>query len=386
MFRPMSLLRSTCVAGLLLSGCAARTAPDRRVLDAPPPVSNRAPVVLASGIATEASPWAQRRRVFEGRGVLRAPTVRWRTMLGGPVKLPLTVGDTGVWAVASGVVSLVLDDGAVELSASLNAATAVSVAPDGPVVGATDGTLLAFSPTTGAITLAWKGSGRARGAAVPLAGGMAWASSDGSVRHTSRDLLATLHAVTSDPSSDESRAYFQTQAGQLVSLGTDGPAWSVQIGGPGIGPPVVGEGVILAAWDSFQGALGGVLSVDSETGSRTWEARLAAPPSAGMALAPGLLLVPLADGTLQAMDPATGLELWAARLGPDTLTTAPLVAGSSAWVGDAGGRLYRVDLDDGGVAWSLDLGAAVTSGPEPAWDVLVVGLSSGELVAIGEDS
>lgn len=369
---------------LLAPACAPKVTPERRALQAPPPVSTAAPAPIASTPAPQAHPWPLHRRVAEGPGVLVRPTVRWRTRLGGPVTLPLTVGDTGVWAVTAGVVSLLSATGTVEVAAPVQATTAVSMASDGPVVGAGDGALLALSPSTGKVTLAWPGSARARGAAVPLGGGLAWATSDGVIRSTLHDELGRVLTVTADPSSDGARAFFQTQSGALVAMAEDGSRWQAPMPGPGLGAPVVGDGVVFAAWDGSQGRPGGLMAVEAATGRGLWETQLSSPPAAGMALAPGLLLVPLADGELLALDPATGQELWSVRLGPDPLTGAPLLAGRSAWVGDAGGGLHRVDLDDGGVAWSLDLGAATTSGPELAWGLLVVGLASGEVVAIGE--
>ncbi|NOY27306.1 MAG: PQQ-binding-like beta-propeller repeat protein, partial [Oligoflexia bacterium] len=328
-------------------------------------------------------PWQYRRRVVDGRGVIRQPEIRWRLTLGGPITTPLTVGKTGIWAVAGGKLNLVDGRGRLQLSKALAATTAVSLSPDGPVFGSADGALLAVSASTGEITLAWAGSGRARGGAVPLDSGLVWASSDGVVRHTVTGQMATLLTVTAQPASDGQRAYFQTQSGVLVAMDTTGTVWRAPIAGPGAGAPLVGDGLVYAAWDSFRGQPGGVMAVLPETGRQVWSVTLDAPPSASMAFPSGSLLVPLSDGTLLCLDPTTGSQRWATRLGPDPLTTPPLVAGHSAWVGDSGGRLHRVDLDDGGEAWSLQVGAPISSGPELAWDLILVGLSSGELVAIG---
>lgn len=375
------------LALLVLGGLACAHAParDRRVLEAPPATTSPTVTVAAPQPVTQVStPWHERRRALPDRGVEVHPTVRWRTPLRGPVTLPLTVGDTGLWAVAAGQVSLLSITGQELVSAPVQATTAVAVSPEGPLVGAADGTLLALSPTTGKVSLAWTGSARARGGAVPLGGAQVWTTSDGVVRSTVDGDLGRLISLTGDPSSDGQRVFLQTQSDLVVAFDAGGQAWRSHIPGPGQGAPVVGDELLYAAWDTARDQPGGVLAIYRHNGSPRWQVELPAPPSAAPALAPDLLLVPLADGSLHALAPDTGQTLWSTRLGPHAIGSSPLLGGRSAWAGDLGGRLHRVDLDDGGVAWSLSLGAPITAGPELAWGMLVVGLASGEVVAVAE--
>ncbi|MCK6507527.1 PQQ-like beta-propeller repeat protein [Myxococcota bacterium] len=376
------------LAALLLAavaGCAHRPEPDRRVLAAPPTVTASAPAVSAPAPVTQvASPWHERRRAVPDRGVERSPVVRWRTPLRGPVTLPLAVGAEGLWAVAAGQASMLSSTGEELVVAPVQATTAVAPAPDGPVVGVDDGALLALSPTTGKVSLAWAGAAKARGSAVPLGAELVWTTSDGAVRGTVRGALGRLVSLAGDPSSDGQRVYLQTQSQVLAAFDAQGPAWRSHLLGPGQGAPVVGDDLVYAAWDRQQDQPGGVMAVHPHDGSPRWQVELSSPPSAAPALAPGLLLVPLAEGSLQALDPQTGQALWNVRLGPHPIPSPPLIGARSAWAVDLGGRLHRVDLDDGGVAWSLALGAPATAGPELAWGMLIVGLASGEVVAVGE--
>jgi len=326
---------------------------------------------------------ALRRRVVAGPGVRSDPIIAWRLRLPVPVTIPLCSDQDTFWVVSAGAVHHIGADGSRALDVDLDATAPVTLTAEGPVVGVADGSLLAFSSGNGKVVLAWRGSGRARGGAVPIEGGMAWMSSDGSLHSTLQDDALQLLTVAGQPASDGVHVFVHTLEGDLVATQGIAERWRARVRGPGIGAPVVGDSRVYDAWDAVGSTPGGVQAVDRETGRLLWERQLAAAPRGGLAL-DGSLLVPTADGTLLALDPATGEQHWSSRLGADPLSTAPLVAAGSAWVGDAGGVLHRVDLDDGGEAWSLPLGAPVTSGPELAGGTLALGLANGDLVGVEE--
>ncbi len=378
------LLRAAaCLVLVTTAGCVKR--PEvRRSVDVAPPTPQIGPVVV-SGLQQDVvdHPVHWRRRLTEGNGVIAPPREAWRVQLGGPVTAALANGGTQVYAVAAGSVAALQSDGQVRWSAAVDAVGGVTETDDGPVVGARDGALLALSSSTGQVSLAWSGSGRPRGSAVPLGAGHAWLSASGSLHLTGGASFSPAVSATGELSSDGRNAYFQTLDGELWSVTDKGPRFKAPVDGPGVGAPVVGDGRVYAAWDALRGKPGGVQAVDTATGRRLWFVSTPAPPSAGMALG-RMLLVPLTDGSLLALDPESGATLWDTRLGPDELTCAPLIAGNSAWVGDAGGRFFRLDLDDGGVAWTVELGSPVTGDPVLAWGRLVVGLASGAVVALAE--
>lgn len=359
--------------------CAPKPEPVRRAVTLEPsaPASVAAPAVPEA----EPPPEHQGQRQVRGPGLIRPPVERWRVSLGGPITEPAAVHDGALWVVAADQVARVEADGTVRFQSDVDAVGAVALTPEGVVVGARDGALLALSPSTGKPTLAWPGTARPRGSAVLLDQQVGWLTSDGALRLSGGKVHAVALTAAGGPSSDGRRAWFQSMDGELWAVDADGPAWRVRVPGPGLGRPVVDEDHVYAAWDRYQGEPGGVQAVDRETGTRRWILPTSSPPAAGLALG-RLLLVPTAAGAVLAVEPDSGQIAWEAVLGSDEPTTAPLVAGSSAWIGDAGGRLYRLDLDDGGVAWSFDLGAAVTGDPVLLGSLLVVGLASGDLVAL----
>ncbi len=322
-----------------------------------------------------------RQRVAAPPGMVRSPQVAWTVRAGGPVTLPLTVGFTGVWVVAAGEVLLVQHDGSVGMRAALDASTPVSPMEPEPLVGTSGGSLRGFSPDTGRVTLSWPGSGRARSAAIPVEGGAIWTASDGTVHSTIHGPIARLPSTAGELAGDGGRAFIQTQDNLLAAVDARGPAWRAPLPGRGVGSPLVCCDRVFVAYDGGDEP-SGVLALDPGSGAIAWQAELASAPSAGMALAGDRLLIPQIDGSLEALSVSGGSPLWSVRAGPDRLSVPPLVAGESAWIGDAAGRLHRVDLSDGGIAWSMDLGSPITSGPELAWDLMLIGLASGDVLAL----
>lgn len=374
----MSLLHGLA----LLTSCAApRAAPSSMrdpMADAspPPPVEAR---VLDQD--PELAHWSLRQRVGPGTGPIRPPTEAWRVATAAPVTAPLAVGPTGVWVTAGGEVLLLAHNGAIQMRAALDASTAVSPMDGDPTVGTATGGLFAFDPETGRIQLSWPGSARARAAAVPVGQAAIWTTTDGAIHSTIHGTVAHLPSTTAELASDSERAYIQSQSGLVAAVSPEALAWRVRTPGRGVGPPLLCCGRLFVAYDLGSGG-GGVLALDPATGAQAWQVELPVPPSAGMALAGQRLLVPQADGGLVALATADGASIWTVRAGPDRISVPPLVAGESAWVGDVGGRLSRVDLSDGGIAWHHDLGSPITAGPELAWDLMIVGLASGEVVAL----
>ena len=115
------------------------------------------------------------------------------------------------------------------------------------------------------------------------------------------------------------------------------------------------------------------------------------------AVADGRLFVPTLYRDLVALDAATGLELWrhAARPAPVHLTHyrgrtdgfvgSPLVTGGLVWIGGADGTLEALDAATGQVAWTHDLGVPVTSGLAVAGDYLVVASFDGTVRALASE-
>lgn len=124
-------------------------------------------------------------------------------------------------------------------------------------------------------------------------------------------------------------AYAATLAGEVVAVAPDGQVrWRRETPAPVVGAPTFVPG-----------------------GSGTGNGGL--PGS-------GLLLVPGTDGTLRALDPATGEVRWQAHLGAP-LMAQPLAAAGLVFIGDSKGVLHALDLSTGAPRWQYQAGAAIRS-------------------------
>jgi len=160
-------------------------------------------------------------------------------------------------------------------------------------------------------------------------------------------------------------------------------------------PVIVGDTVYLADGRTE------VTAVDLATGTIRWSEAL---DGSGFdwgyaitgtpAYADGRLFVPLLYHDLVALDAATGVQLWrhAARPAPIHLTHyrgrtdgflgSPLVTGGLVWIAGADGTLEALDAATGRPVWTYDLGVPVTSGLAVAGDFLVVASFDGTVRAL----
>ncbi|MDX1421188.1 MAG: PQQ-binding-like beta-propeller repeat protein [Rubricoccaceae bacterium] len=127
----------------------------------------------------------------------------------------------------------------------------------------------------------------------------------------------------------------------------------------------------------------GLLAYDLINGQRTW-VRRGDPHTAGVLAVGDRLVAAAYDGTVRALDAATGVELWAHR--PDSLAaffaTPTLVGGGRVAVADDAGRVTTYALSTGRVVWSATLDAPVHETPAAALDLLVVPTTRGAVVAL----
>lgn len=122
------------------------------------------------------------------------------------------------------------------------------------------------------------------------------------------------------------------------------------------------------------------------TGERQWGWRPASPAEmvdAGLALAAGVVVAPLHDGTTIGLDAMTGAERW--RLaGADRAQNhaAPAVLpGGRVAVADDRGGVRVLDAATGAVVWTASAGAPVYAAPTVAGDRLLVSTTRGTLSA-----
>lgn len=160
--------------------------------------------------------------------------------------------------------------------------------------------------------------------------------------------------------------------------------------------PIIGDGKVFVGNE-----LTWMYAFDLLTGETLWDRRLSEDTFAwafGLrgtpAYADGVLLVPTQFGTLNALDAASGVELWSIEAGDALIHTAhyrpaaatygsaPVVAGGLVWLGGADGVLRALDPATGERLWSTCLGAPILAGPAPAGEVLFVATYDGVLRAM----
>jgi outer membrane protein assembly factor BamB len=164
--------------------------------------------------------------------------------------------------------------------------------------------------------------------------------------------------------------------------------WEVPTAAAPVTSPVVGPGETAVYTGLADGTL---LALDAATGAELWSAALGAAPSDEPALADGWLYVPLADGDLAVLDAATGAVAWRADVGgagrqPAVAGRATAGATGVVFVGTSSGDLLAFAAAGCGAAtcaplWAHDLGAPVTGAPTVRSGRVHVGLGPPAQVA-----
>jgi outer membrane protein assembly factor BamB len=144
---------------------------------------------------------------------------------------------------------------------------------------------------------------------------------------------------------------------------------------------------LYSGWDDVARLAAGAVIVATVSGTQALEAGTGAPrwtfPGATMypraaVLGDGTALLTTEQGVVSRVGLADGSAVWRASLGVRVQNAGLAVAGDSAWVVSASGRLVRVRLADGQVRGSLRYTLAhCFSAPAVAGDTLVVGDQDG---------
>jgi len=143
---------------------------------------------------------------------------------------------------------------------------------------------------------------------------------------------------------------------------------------------------VAPAWTMFRGdpprdghPLGATLTPAAAARLRlAWSVDLGSPVVGGPVVAAGMALAGTEDGTLVALSTEQGNEVWKdTGLGP--LTGQPLIAGDNLYVGSSDGHLYAFDLDSGDRVWDWRAPGdrpALWGGPALDRGLLLVGVGS----------
>lgn len=129
---------------------------------------------------------------------------------------------------------------------------------------------------------------------------------------------------------------------------------------------------------------GTVEALDPASGKRRWEAKSKAELSAGPGAGGNLVAVGTSDGQVIAFD-KTGKRLWKAKVAGEVLA-APLVAGDRVIVRTVDGRLRSLEAATGKEQWSAEdpvprLSLRGTAPPVRAGETVLAGFDSGKVIA-----
>jgi outer membrane protein assembly factor BamB len=104
---------------------------------------------------------------------------------------------------------------------------------------------------------------------------------------------------------------------------------------------------------------------------------------AAPAVAGGTVYVASADGTLNALDAASGeaVDGWPVELENGT-ASPPTVADGTVYIGDDGGRLYAVDADSGEIQWRFGTDGAIKGSPTVVDGTVYIGSGDGFVYAV----
>ena len=157
--------------------------------------------------------------------------------------------------------------------------------------------------------------------------------------------------------------------------------WARPLGGLLEFPAVVDSGVAYIGNRS-----GTVRALSMNEGTVLWRRDM---PRGLMASSPGvvgrLLLVHGMNGTVYALDRATGRVRWSVRIG-SPIESSPVVRDGVDYFGAWNGRLYALDLRTRRLRWSRSLGAKITSSAALAGGSLYIGDYAGHVWAVSARS
>ncbi len=368
----------------------------------PGPTTSPVPPTPALVPAAEVSTYrgdAARTGVMPGPGPQGQPELAWQYQADGPIRSsPAVVAGTVFVASVDGTVhALALATGErrwiASVGAELGGATPLVV--EGLViVGDRGGAMHAFDQGTGEEHWKTPVDGPVGGAAAwagglvviatestaygldPAAGRIAWqADLPGAV---TRSIAATNDFV-----------FCPLSGGLVVALRTrDGTmAWQARVAPDGDGgTPAVAEGLVFASagLDNPDPSTRAVVALNASDGSQRWRHTsssgevLYAP-----AVVDGRAFVVAEDGSVAALDAATGEERWSSAVaGIDAL---PAVWGSTVYVATMGGSLEALDTSSGARTWQVAI-QGVPYAPVVIGGFVLVGTNVGVLFAFADPS
>ena len=188
--------------------------------------------------------------------------------------------------------------------------------------------------------------------------------------------------------------YVGGEDGQVHALEarTGRKRWSFRAGGAVRTRPTVSDGAVHVQADD-----GLLYSLDAASGAERWRVRVAEKPierlpfdnpksrydrfGSDVTAAGGRLYLGTHDGTVLALERATGARVWSFATG-DAVLAAPAVDSGRVYAGSFDKHVYGLDAASGRLLWKRDTLGAVVSTPAVAGDRIVVGNRAYDLLAL----
>ena len=319
--------------------------------------------------------------VFAGSGPTGRPAIIWTAQLDGPIVHPLATDGTAVFAVSDGQVYCQEATGEARWRSRIGAMGPVAIVPQGVAVNTTDDRVLILDYERGLKVSEHPSGGPIVGAPLALGDDIVWVTESGQVISSTGWAVTASDSAVGGLSGDGSRVYFGTLTGEVVAVDKVGVQWRTVMPGPAVGRPAIRDGTLYAAYTGLEGQPGGVVAINAYDGEFRWRTPLDRDPATGPSVSHALL-IPDRTGEMVGIDPISGDRLWIAPVEGD-LITRPALTRFAAFGGNADGRLHRFDPDDGGEAWSIQLGATASADPVVIGNTIIIGLADGTLIAVG---
>ncbi len=161
--------------------------------------------------------------------------------------------------------------------------------------------------------------------------------------------------------------------------------WTFKVDYPVVSSPVAASGRVFVPVSDQN-----VFALEAATGRPLWQYGRRFPRSGalwralGLSSGQGRVYAGFSDGMVVALDAEVGSVVWQAEVGRNRvfgdISVGPVYRDGRVFVGAAAGPLARLDANTGEIQWKIDLEAV--SGPAVGERFLVVGLASGEVVAV----
>lgn len=227
-----------------------------------------------------------------------------------------------------------------------------TILPGVVLVSSQDGLLYALSPKSGELLWKYETGDQIRCRPAVASDRTFLGGCDGS-----------LHAVTISDG---------TAAADPLPL--DGPTGST--------PAILGDRAYLPT------QAGSVLAFNWKTGEQLWSYADPDRPEEfrnSAAVTEKHVVVTSKNRSVISLNPETGKVQWTTTL-RKRADGSPVIAGSDVWVAAADGRLYRISLHDGKIAWQYEERGGFIAPPAIAGNRLIVANDKGKVICFGPDN